>query len=84
MYVSPHDADEWQEDVLGADTLADGESLDITFDRNTDAEMWDLKVVYDNGTGHHWDNLKLTQITDIPLHWRAEGDKVWATTKNGG
>src|SRR6185436_11050352 len=29
LYVSPHDSDDWEEDILGKDTLASGESLDI-------------------------------------------------------
>ena len=31
LYTSPHSSDEWEEDVLGEDTLDDGESLEIRF-----------------------------------------------------
>src|SRR5215213_5597937 len=31
LYVSPHTTNEWEEDILGQDTLANGDSVDITF-----------------------------------------------------
>ena len=31
VYASPHSSDDWEEDILGDDTLSDGESVNITF-----------------------------------------------------
>src|SRR5213592_2040906 len=31
LFVSPSDKDEWQDDILGQDQLADGASVDIKF-----------------------------------------------------
>ncbi len=82
LYVSPHDTDEWEEDVLGDDVLGDGEEVDISFDRTEDADNWDLKVVFDDGKSSVWSNLKLTQITDLTISYKK--GKPWATWKNGG
>jgi hypothetical protein len=34
LHVAPHSSDEWGEDILGKDTLANGESLGITFGKH--------------------------------------------------
>ena len=44
VFISPHDSNDWEEDILGRDTLPDGESVDIKFQRNEKAAMWDLRV----------------------------------------
>jgi hypothetical protein len=31
LFVSPHSSDEWGEDILGRDTLDDGESVNVKF-----------------------------------------------------
>ena len=83
LYISPHDVNDWQEDILGEGTLSDGDEVDITFDREEDAELWDMKIVFENDTDLVWTELKLTQITHITLHWDPEEDRTWAITKNG-
>src|SRR5947209_7460508 len=57
LYVSPHSSDDWEEDVLGQDTLADGDSVDITFSRKERAKLWDLKVVDSKGNSITWEEL---------------------------
>lgn len=67
LYVSPASVDDWQEDVLSQDTLPDGESLDINFARDEDADFWDLKVVDGEGNSIEWPHLKLTDISQVTL-----------------
>jgi hypothetical protein len=81
LYVSPHSTNEWEEDVLGKDKLPDGETLDITFSPKEDAELWDLKVVDGEGGSITWENLKLTEITDVILYFK-DGEAT-AVTQNG-
>ena len=38
VYISPHDKDDWEEDILGKDTLPNGETVDIKFHRSETAE----------------------------------------------
>ena len=80
VYVSPTAADEWEEDILGTDTLPTGESVDISFTRRHE-EMWDIKVVYRNGKANTWNKLNLSQITDVTISFK--NGKPWATWKNG-
>jgi hypothetical protein len=79
LFVSPHDADDWQEDVLGQDTLGDGESLEIKFNRGEKAAMWDLRIEDTKGNAIEWENLNLLEISKITLHY--ENGKATAETE---
>jgi hypothetical protein len=76
LYVSPHSADDWEEDVLGQDTLPSGDSVEITFSPKTKAKMWDLKVVDGKGNSIEWENLNLLEISKVTLHYK--NGKAWA------
>lgn len=79
LYVSPHTSDDWEDDVLGQDTLADGESLKITFDDREKHVKWDLKVADGKGNSIEWEDLDLTEISEVTLHYK--DGKAWATVK---
>jgi hypothetical protein len=79
VYVSPVTTDEWEEDVLGKDTLPDGESVKITFDDRDKHAHWDLKVVDGKGNSIEWHDLNLVEISEVTLHYK-EG-KAWADVK---
>src|SRR5882762_8751426 len=81
LYVSPHSADDWEEDILGKDTLATGESLKITFDDRDKHVHWDLKVTDKDGNSLEWYDLNLIEIDDLTLHWDAKKGKGWADIK---
>jgi hypothetical protein len=69
LFVSPSDKDDWQEDILGQDQLADGQSLEIKFHPKETAAKWDLKVVDTQGTSIEWHDLNLTEISEVTLHY---------------
>jgi len=69
LYVSPHNADEWQEDVLGRDTLPSGQSVEIKFNRSEKAAMWDLRIEDSKGNAIEWENLNLLEISKVTLHY---------------
>lgn len=69
LYVSPHDADDWEEDILGQDTLPAGQSLEIKFNREEKAAQWDLRVEDKEGNAIVWENLNLLQISKLTLHY---------------
>lgn len=79
LYISPHNSDDWEDDILGQDTLPNGESLDIHFSRKETAKLWDLKIVDGQGNSVEWENLNLLKISEITLHMK--GSKVWADVK---
>ncbi|MCU1265979.1 MAG: argininosuccinate lyase [Acidobacteria bacterium] len=70
LFISPHDVNEWEEDILGKDTLADGETLEINFSRKETAKLWDLKIVDKEGTSIEWENLNLLEISEVTLHFK--------------
>ena len=73
LYVSPASLDNWGEDVLGVDVLADGGDVNITFSPEEEADFWDLKVVDGEGASIVWTHLKLTEISKVTL--KIDGDK---------
>jgi len=79
LYVCPHDSDDWEDDILGEDTLPDGSSVNIHFSRKEKAKLWDLKIVDGSGTSVEWENLDLLEISEVTLHQK--GSKVWADVK---
>jgi hypothetical protein len=69
LYVSPSQQNDWGEDILGQDTLSDGQSCHITFHPKEQAEQWDLKVTDSAGNGLIWYNLNLLQISKVALFY---------------
>ncbi|HYY58423.1 MAG TPA: hypothetical protein VE842_13905 [Pyrinomonadaceae bacterium] len=76
LFVSPHSSNEWEEDVLGQDQLADGESVNIHFSRSEKAAKWDLKVTDKEGNSIEWADLNLLEISKVTLHY--ENGRAWA------
>lgn len=79
LYVSPTTTEDWEEDVLGVDTLPDGESVKITFEDREKRSKWDLKVVDSKGNSIEWEALNLLEISDVTLHYK--DGKAWADVK---
>lgn len=79
LYVAPHSSDDWEEDILGKDTLADGDSLDITFGRHETKGHWDLRIEDSKGNSMTWENLDLRVISEVTLHYK--DGKAWADVK---
>lgn len=70
VYVSPSKSNDWEEDVLGRDTFADGDSWDIKFHRAAKTCKWDLKVVYsDDDSDAVWDNIDLCSVSKITIKY---------------
>jgi len=69
VYVSPNTTEDWQEDILGQDTLPNKESVNIKFSRSKQ-DYWDLKVVFKGGKESVWYKFDLSQITDITISFR--------------
>ncbi|HEX9997017.1 MAG TPA: hypothetical protein VGB45_07740 [Abditibacterium sp.] len=79
VYVSAHNVNDWEEDVLGDDTLSTGKEVEITFSPKEVAESWDLKVVTDTGKSYIWRKLKLMDITDVTIYLK--DGKAFARSK---
>ncbi len=72
VYVSPSAAHDWQEDILGQDKLADGQTATIKFSPTAKAAKWDIKVVDEEKKEVEWKDFDLAKINKITL--RLKGD----------
>lgn len=79
LYVSAHTTDNWEEDVLGTDTLPPGESVEIKFSPKEKSKLWDLKIVDGKGNSIEWTRLNLLEISEVTLFYK--DGKAWAETK---
>jgi hypothetical protein len=70
VFISPHDKDDWEEDILGQDTLPDGQSVDIKFHRAETAPIWDLRIEDKQGHAIEWENLNLLEINKLTLNYK--------------
>lgn len=67
LYVSPSSHTDWGDDILGQDVLVDGNYADITFNAESDAELWDLKAVDGEGGEVTWTQLNLVEISTLTI-----------------
>lgn len=82
VFVSPTKSDDWEEDVLGKDVLADGDAWDIKFERGDKTCKWDLKVVYaDDDSSAIWKNIDLCTVEQITIKYNRKSDQTSATFK---
>jgi len=81
VYVSPHQVENWEEDVLGVDTLADGQNVRIRFNsfEESRGDLWDIKVVDSNNNSYVWRNLNLRQINEVTVY--ISGGQVVASSQ---
>jgi hypothetical protein len=81
VFISPSDKDDWEEDILGKDTLPSGQSVDIKFHRDETAANWDLKVEDKQGNSIEWSDLNLLKISKVTLHYDQSTKKATAETE---
>lgn len=79
LYIAPSSQTSWDEDILGADVLAPEEEVEIVFDPNEDAELWDLAIIDGEGNTVVWGSLNLTTISKISLFQK--NGETWVETE---
>jgi hypothetical protein len=80
LYVSPSKSDDWQEDVLGQDTLSDGQAVNIHFNAKTRTCQWDLKVTYsEDDSSAVWHNIDLCKVEKITIKYNRKNDETTAS-----
>jgi hypothetical protein len=67
LNVSPNNENAWGPDILGADTLANGQTATITFPRGEEQCSWDIRATYDDGDTTDARAVNLCQITTVTL-----------------
>jgi hypothetical protein len=69
VHITPHDADEWGEDVLGRDVLQNDEECDIQFHPQEDVCSWDIRIADKEGNAIEWESIDLCKWTKITLKY---------------
>ena len=70
LYVSPNNDDKWGSDILGVDTLSNGETATITFEPGEGVTYWDLKINDADGDSHELRKVNLKKIKTIELYYK--------------
>jgi len=81
VYVSAVGAKSWEEDIMGRDTLADGENVNISFEKGERGCHYDLKVVYQDKDEAEWHDLNICEINTIHIHWDKNAGTTTATAE---
>ena len=80
LYVSPSKSDDWQEDILGQDTLDDGQAVNVHFSPKVKTCKWDLKVTYsDDNSSAVWNSIDLCSIDTITIKYDRKSDTTSAS-----
>lgn len=69
VYVSSASAKNWGADIMGANAVPNGTSVNITFPHSSSACKFDIKVKYNDGETAEWTNIDLCQYETISLYW---------------
>jgi hypothetical protein len=82
VFISPTASDEWGDDVLGQDELANGAEATIHFPGGRGETCnWDLKVTYEDNTTAEWKNFDLCTISQIDITYDKDAGTTSATWK---
>jgi hypothetical protein len=80
LYVAPSKSDDWEDDILGQDTLADGQAVNVHFNPKTKTCTFDLKVVYsDDDSSAVWSKIDLCTVEKITIKYNRKSDETTAS-----
>lgn len=70
LYVTPHSAKDWGDDILGADVLEINDDIGIVLARRESARLWDLRIEDSDGNSIEWNRLNLREIYSVSLYYK--------------
>ena len=77
LYISPSDADDWEENMIEGSILPAGASLEVNFSGFDQSKAhWDIMVTDENDDSLTWEDINLLKYGRITLHY--DGEKAWA------
>jgi hypothetical protein len=80
LYVSPSKSDDWGDDILGQDVLADSQVVNVHFSPKAHTCKWDLKVTYtDDNSNAVWGDIDLCTVEKITIFYDRKNDVTKAT-----
>jgi hypothetical protein len=80
VYVGPTSSSVWGEDVMGEQSLDDGETANIRFTGKSSECMWDIKVVYEDKDQSEFRSVNLCETSVVTIFWnRKTGESRFTT-----
>ena len=76
LYISPTNVNDWEEDVLGVDVLADGAETPVHFVDAVDECVYDLKIVHDDGDAAIWKGINLCESNFVSVQYQDDGTPI--------
>ena len=65
--VSPSNSDSWEEDIMGADILQNGDAVRISFNVGNQ-QYWDIQAVFEDESSISWYKIDLLQASQVTLN----------------
>ncbi|AVO45824.1 hypothetical protein [Phreatobacter cathodiphilus] len=81
VYVSASNVNSWEEDLMGDDSLENGQQLNVRFARNTSQCMFDIKVVYDDQETAEFRGINLCQVSRVTIFYNRSAGTTRFTTE---
>lgn len=76
LFISPATTNDWEEDVLGVDTLEDSAKVDVHFQGDADTCVYDLKIVHDDGDAAVWGAIDLCKVNYVSVQYQDDGTPI--------
>jgi len=70
IYVSPQEANDWQENILTGESIRSRDRVVVRFDPQEQRTFWDLKVVASDGISAEFENLDLRRVSRVTFRLR--------------
>jgi len=67
LQVSASNDTNWGPDILGSQVLPNGQSADVSFDRDETSCLWDMRATFDDGTTGDWRQINLCEVATVNL-----------------
>lgn len=67
LNVSASNDNNWGPDILGSQVLPNGQSADVTFNRNESSCLWDIRATYDDGDTTDIRQVNLCEVGTVNL-----------------
>ena len=68
LYISPSNANDWEEDLMGGHMLMNGADVLIQFSPDTKAALWDIRVEDSEGGFLEFGDINLTETEQVILN----------------
>ena len=69
VYITPTHSYYWNDDILEADILPNGDATHIVFHRSETDRYWSMMVTFDDGNDYVYEDIDLFSISKITLRY---------------